>query len=206
MIAVTMPAAIGACLRLERGHLVPHMNAQPLQHVLQHMILLHQDPAEPDLERDMPVAEVIGRAHQVPRLGRRDQGQRLLGCDHLNDPPVRGLEPVAAAQDRPALDVHSSLFAGVQRDPQPAFLALVEGEGELVVDWPTTLDAFGDGQHATTPLQSSPPPLRGRSTTRSVGGRGVLSPPSRKHPDGGGSTPLPDLRSDLPLKGGGEDS
>ena len=50
---------------------------------------------------------------------------------------------------------------------------------------------------------SPPPPLRGRSATRSVDGWGVLPPPSPSHRLSGGSTPHPDLRSDLPLKGGG---
>ena len=49
----------------------------------------------------------------------------------------------------------------------------------------------------------SPPPLRGGSAQSA--GWGVVSPSSPKHPDGGNTTPHPDLRSDLPLKGGGED-
>ena len=38
---------------------------------------------------------------------------------------------------------------------------------------------------------------------QSIDGWGVLSPPSPSHRPSDGSTPHPDLRSDLPLKGGG---
>src|SRR5262249_51516450 len=54
----------------------------------------------------------------------------------------------------------------------------------------------------------APPPLRGRSATRSVDGWGVwrrLRLPSLESP-WGGITPHPALRADLPLKGGGATS
>ena len=53
-------------------------------------------------------------------------------------------------------------------------------------------------------VSASPPPLRGGSATHSVDGWGVMPPPSRTHRPSGGNTPHPDLRSDLPLKGGGD--
>jgi hypothetical protein len=55
-------------------------------------------------------------------------------------------------------------------------------------------------------LKEAPPPLRGRSATRSVDGWGVLSPPARWQREGGSITPLPALWADLPLKGGGDDN
>ena len=48
---------------------------------------------------------------------------------------------------------------------------------------------------------NSPPPLRGRSARSD--GRGVMVPPSPNYPTCGEITPLPALRADLPLKGGG---
>jgi protein ImuB len=49
-----------------------------------------------------------------------------------------------------------------------------------------------------------PPPLRGRSAMRSVDGWGVIPSPSGYSHPSRSITPHPGLRSDLPLKGGGE--
>jgi len=48
-------------------------------------------------------------------------------------------------------------------------------------------------------------PLEGEVDSAKRWREGGMSPPSRNHPTCGDSTPLPDLWSDLPLKGGGED-
>jgi hypothetical protein len=40
---------------------------------------------------------------------------------------------------------------------------------------------------------------------RSIDGRGVLPPQAVGQREGGAITPLPSLRADLPLKGGGEE-
>ncbi|HEX4504576.1 MAG TPA: hypothetical protein VH722_02505 [Alphaproteobacteria bacterium] len=55
---------------------------------------------------------------------------------------------------------------------------------------------------------SSPPPLRGRSATRSVDGWGMMPPPSSEFDESpsGDTTPHPALRADLPLLGGGDEN
>ncbi len=63
---------------------------------------------------------------------------------------------------------------------------------------PVVADDIGLTRNSKTP-----PPLRGRSAMRSIDGWGGLAPPSRRDRRCGGSTPHPDLWSDLPLKGGG---
>ena len=144
--AMTMPAAIGPSLGLERRLLVANLHAQAFKHMLQHMVLLQQDPANADLQRNMAIAEVIGGAHQIALILRGDQGNRFLRRDDLDDPPIRRAQPVAAAQHRPAFDRQRRLGPRFERHPQPAFLPPVEWQNQPVVRWSGAGDAFGDGE------------------------------------------------------------
>jgi len=102
------------------------------------MVLLQQNPADADLQRDMPVAQVIGlrasdRAHPSPSQG--SPVPSPLPPARYGPSPAR--KPVAATQDRAAFHIHRSLITGFERYPHPAFLALIERQHQPVVGRPS---------------------------------------------------------------------
>jgi hypothetical protein len=142
-----MTTAIRTGLGLKWGLLMADLYAQPRQHMLQHMVLFQQDPADADLQRDMSVAQVIGGAHQVTLVGCRHQCHWFLRRNHQHDPAVRHAQPIAAAQHRPTLDIQRGLVTGFERDPLSAFLPPVERQDQPVIGRPLAGDALRDRQH-----------------------------------------------------------
>ena len=75
-MAMRATMAIGSTLGPE-GFI--HMNdrrAKPAQHGLKHVIALDQQPIPIDLTRGVPVADMPGKARQIP-IGRTDFCQRF---------------------------------------------------------------------------------------------------------------------------------
>jgi hypothetical protein len=139
-----MPATVRPCLRFERRHSRFGIHAEPVQHVLQHVVLLDADPASADLQRHVPIGEVVYGAHQLLRIGRGDMQHRFVGGDHLDDATIAAAQPIAAAQDAAARQHERSLQPGLQPHAQPALLPQVEGQHDTVVDRRIGCGSFAD--------------------------------------------------------------
>lgn len=98
IVTVLVSAAIGARFGLERHQGFGNVDIEPQQHVAQHRIGFELEIAIADFHRGMPVAEVVRRAGERERRGRRDEQHRLGGGFHPNEATVVGHEHVAAAQ------------------------------------------------------------------------------------------------------------
>ena len=74
--------AVGAAFRLERRAAAGDLRAQLAQHVLDHVVVADAQASRQDLGRQVPVAEMPGKARQPLRIGGGD----------LEDVLVRGAE------------------------------------------------------------------------------------------------------------------
>lgn len=89
---------VGAGVRLERGLDMRNLRAEPAHHVFQHVIAAHANPVGEYLGLRVPVADVIGHARKLPRIGAAHLGQFLRRSDNLDQPSVFENERVPAAQ------------------------------------------------------------------------------------------------------------
>jgi hypothetical protein len=126
--------SVGAALRLERRVLVDHTQAERLDHAVEHMIHLVPDKAPPDLERHVPVAEVVSSARQQQQVLAGSARHRFRGRDDANDFAVGGPKDVAAAQNRTAPELDADLAARFEPDTLPGLLALLEAQNQLIID------------------------------------------------------------------------
>src|SRR5688572_14690130 len=68
-IAVRVPMApVRSGLRLERRLLHLHAEPQAAHHVVQHVVMTVAQPAGMDLQGHVPVAQVVARAGEQPRV------------------------------------------------------------------------------------------------------------------------------------------
>src|SRR6478735_4723014 len=140
-------ARIGAALGLEWQGLDAHPQAQAAQHVIEHMVVQETQHADPNLQRHIAVAQMVGRARQQLRVGAGHHRQQFRRCRHGNDTSIIGQQPVAAAQHRAALENEASLLAAVQHAAQPALLPQLEGQRELLRRFERTMVVLADLQH-----------------------------------------------------------
>jgi hypothetical protein len=90
---------VGAGFGLERTFFHHEPESQSMQHVIEYMIVTVPQPERPDLQRYVPVSEMISAARQqisIRRVRRRDGFGRRRNFD---DAPVLGEQSIAAAQD-----------------------------------------------------------------------------------------------------------
>ncbi len=91
--------AIGAGLRLERRLFHGDGKAEAADHLVEHVIVLITHPAIADLQRHVPIAQVIARAAQRHGL-RGAHGRDGLGLsDDLHDAAIVGEQQISAAED-----------------------------------------------------------------------------------------------------------
>src|SRR6478736_7958969 len=140
-------ARIGAAFGLEGQGLDAHLQAQAAQHVIEHMVVQETQHAGPHLQRNVAVAQMVGRACQQLRVGAGHHRQQFRRCRHGNDASIIGQQPVAAAQHCAALENEASFLAAVQHAAQPALLPQLEGQRELLRGFERTMVVLADLQH-----------------------------------------------------------
>ena len=91
MARMVMATAIGAVFRLERRFKGFGGGAQLIEHGLEHVVIEQAQPAIPDLQRDVAIAQVIGRAGQFKGAGAGDVQQLFRARADAYDTSVFGL-------------------------------------------------------------------------------------------------------------------
>jgi len=129
-----VPAAVGPRFRFERGFDRGEASTQSFQHLLQHVIGRKPQEAVADLDRHMPVAEMVAGARQRLRRGAFDVQQPFRPRDDFDHAPVGSAEQVAAAQDLAARQLDRHLLARFQLGAMPALLARLERQREPAFD------------------------------------------------------------------------
>lgn len=88
VLVMHMAVAVGARLGLEPLLHRMHMPAEALDHRLQHMVGQQSHEAVADLDRDMPIADVIRDAGQLDRIMGMNLEQSLGGGLDRHDTSV----------------------------------------------------------------------------------------------------------------------
>jgi hypothetical protein len=88
VLMMHMAVAVGARLGLKADADFMHMTAKPLDHRLQHMVGQQSHEAVADLDRDMPIADVIRDAGQLDRIMGMNLEQSLGGGLDRHDTSV----------------------------------------------------------------------------------------------------------------------
>jgi len=89
---------IGAAVRLEGRLDMGDLGAQSAHHVLQHMVAADAQPVGQHFHMHVPVAEVVGGARQLPRVGAAHFGEFFRRRDNLDQPPVFQDQRIAVAK------------------------------------------------------------------------------------------------------------
>ena len=137
VLMMHMAVAVGARLGLKTNADFMHMATKPLDHRLQYMVGQQAHEAVADLDRNMPVADVIRDAGEFDRIVGMNLEQALGGSLDRHDAPVCQQQPVAVAQQRARRQIDTDLLARQQRGPKPRSLALLESQLDHLVDRPT---------------------------------------------------------------------
>jgi hypothetical protein len=101
-VAITF---IGAALGIERSLDLDHPRAQPLHHLLDHVIAPDTQCLPQNLRRQVTIAEMPGNTDQVLRIATADFQQRLGRSDHLDQPAVLEQQCITAAQGGRTLEI-----------------------------------------------------------------------------------------------------
>jgi hypothetical protein len=126
VVPMLVTTAICASLGRKRPVRLLDRHAKPPQHIRKHRIIFKLQIPVADLDRRVPVAEVIGRTRECERRSPRDPQHRLRGRDNAHESTVFIHQDVTIREHRAARQQHANLFAGVQRGRKPAFATFVE--------------------------------------------------------------------------------
>jgi hypothetical protein len=131
IVAVTMAAAIGASLWLERRLYMRNGHAQAHEHVFEHRVGFELQRICTDLHGRVAVAEVVSRPHQGEAVV-AGHVQYLLGRGlHFHQRAVFSDQHVAATHDGAAWQYDGHVTAIVEGGAQAAAAALQEREHQL---------------------------------------------------------------------------
>jgi len=143
MMSRGIRARLGLEGRLDRGH----AGAKAAHHFAQHVVRGKTQPAVADLDRCMPIAQVIGCARQGASIIAAYFHQLFVSGDDAHDAAIGAAQAIAAAQDRPALEEQADFLATGKHRAQAAFLALLERQDKQGVLRRLRRDALFDYQH-----------------------------------------------------------
>jgi hypothetical protein len=90
-------------LRLERRRERAHIEPKARQHLLEHVVRGEAEPALADLDRRMPIAEVVRCARECACVVTDDFHQLFWRRDYTHDAAIVSNEAIAAAQACPAI-------------------------------------------------------------------------------------------------------
>lgn len=131
-------AAIGLEWRVDMGHL----GAQSAHHVFEHMVAADAQTVGQHFHMHVPVAEVIGRARQLPCVGAAHFGEFFRCRDDLDQPAVFQDQRVAVAQRDGIGQVEQKFGAAHARHDDAAAMAAVIVENDRVA-WARVPGALG---------------------------------------------------------------
>jgi hypothetical protein len=119
---------IGPALGVESGLDSPYLPAEALHHRLDHVVAADAQLLPRDLNREMPVAEMPGKAQQMLRAFRADLGQRLARAHNFHHAPILELQRVARAQGDRLRQIEQEIQAAHAFHGEAAAMAIIEIE------------------------------------------------------------------------------
>ena len=128
--------------------------APSCKHVLEYIVVEQAQPAVADLQGDMAVAQVVGRAGQLEGAGAGDV-QQLFGAAR-----TRTTRPSAASRHSPSASGgwprsrNRPTFAAAAEAAQATLAARVVGQFEFGLPFRAGRDALANHQHCNVPVGS----------------------------------------------------
>jgi len=126
MIVRGVRGRIGAAFGIERRLDLDDARAQPLHHLLDHVIPPDAQTLAHDLRWKMAVAEMPGDPHQMLRIGPPDLDQWLRRGYHFDQPAVLQHQRIAAAQGHRVFEVEQKFQPARPRHRHPPPVPVVK--------------------------------------------------------------------------------
>ena len=132
IVSVDLAMTVGPAFGIESGKYRRHRGAEPLQHVLDDMIVANAQPVAEELDRQMAVAEVPGDADDLGRPGSGDLQQALGHRLDQDQPAVLEFERIAVLHDSGFLEIEQKHRLADAAHDEAAAVAIVAFEGERI--------------------------------------------------------------------------
>jgi hypothetical protein len=140
---VHMTVAVSARFRLESFVDLRHRAAESLDHGPQDMIGQQSQPPATHLERDMPVADMVGNAGELGGTARPHFHQGLGRRLDRQDATVFKQQSIPVAQKTAVRQIDADFFATEQFGAKTRPFTLLEAQLEDLVDRASTVGALG---------------------------------------------------------------
>ncbi len=134
-------AAVGSAFGLECGVLLAHGHAKLHQHLLQHRIGLELKKVLSELDRGVPVSQVIGGPHQGIRRLCGNEKDIFSGRFDFDHGAVISFQKIAVAQHRAARQEEGRFSTVGERRSQTALSPKIEWQYQL---WEIAQFSFGN--------------------------------------------------------------
>ena len=125
-----MTAAVSAALGLEGNLQVHKIRAEAVEHLLDHVVRPDAQNLVSNFGRQMPVAQVPGKARELIRILMPDFHDKLGSGLHLQQPPIVELQGVSIGHRNRLRKVEQDIFALIRDEANAAAVARVEIESE----------------------------------------------------------------------------
>lgn len=132
IVAVNFAMAVGAAFRIEGGQHWHHTGAEPLQHVLDDMIVANAQPVAEELGRQMAVAEMPGDANEFGLAGGGDLEKTFGHRLDENQSPIFEFQGISVLHHGRFLEIEKEHGLADAPHDEAAAMAVVSFEGERV--------------------------------------------------------------------------
>jgi hypothetical protein len=139
-------ACVSAALGLEGGFFDAHRQAQTAHHLVEHVVVQIAQPAVPNLQRHMAVAEMIGGAREGARVGASDRRDGFRCRSDFDHAPIGGAQQIAAAQDLSTRKHYTDLLAARETSAKAAATAQLEWQQQAGIGGRSITDPLRGGQ------------------------------------------------------------
>ena len=139
---MSVTTVIGPSLGLKGRLLLGDLNPQPNEHTSQDRVEPQPQPIGANLQRDVPVAQVIGRPQQRRGTVGVYRQDVLRGRLHPHDAPAAGAQAIAIAKHGSPRQEQTRLAARGEDHAGTALLPHIKGRDQTVVGPITGRDAF----------------------------------------------------------------
>lgn len=132
IVSVDFAVAVGPAFGIEGGEHRSHRGAEPLQHVLDDMVVADPQAIAEELRRQVAVAEMPGNADQFGRAGSGDLQKAFGNGLHQDQPAILEFERIAVLHDGGFLEIEQKNRLADAAHDETATVAIVAFEGERI--------------------------------------------------------------------------
>jgi hypothetical protein len=135
MVVVGAPRAVGvnSAFGSEGRTLAGERQPEASHHFVEYVIVLESEPADADLERDVPVSKVVRRAREEQRVAGRCHAEVLVGGHDFERATVVGEQPIAAGEHGAAGQLDGDFLAALESRAKPRLRSRVVVEQQAAV-------------------------------------------------------------------------